>query len=322
MQQITRVNCKIWSRLGQRGTFFGIALPEIAAQMENVWVSTADLATLSGLDRYQKAFPDRFLNVGIAEQNMIGMSAGLAKEGNVVFATTYATFIAMRSYEQIRHNLGYQRCNVKVVGSAAGLVMGMSGNTHYTFEDIAVMRAIPGITIISPADSVEAYKAAWAAANSSEPMYIRLTGGLNCAPVYTEDYDFQIGKIQTLKQGSDVAIFSTGTMVSQSLEAAKILDEKGVSTSVYNVHTIKPLDTQTIISACASHKKIVSVEEHNVIGGLGSAIAEVKSTLGNSPRQQFIGIQDTFFKPASYERLLQSCGLTAAQIAESIISDN
>ena len=184
MLELTSMNARMWSRLGQRGAVFGVALPELAKTQADLRVITADLGLLSGLDRFKTANPEKYLNVGIAEQNMIGVAAGLAKEGNCVFVTTYATFITLRSCEQIRHNLGYQRYNVKVVGSSSGLVMGMSGNTHYAIEDIAIMRAIPNLLVLSPADSGEAVKMAEALVKTEQPAYLRLTGGLNCPIVY------------------------------------------------------------------------------------------------------------------------------------------
>jgi len=196
-------------------------------EKENCYVITADLAHLSGLDRVKQNYPDRLINVGIAEQNMIGVAAGLAFEGNLVFATTYATFISMRSYEQIRHHLGYQKANVKIIGSASGLAMGMSGNTHYSYEDIAIMRAIPNMTVISPADASEAYQAVYAADEQEGPMYIRLSGNLNEKVLYQEPYDFQIGKAVTMKKGKDIVIIATGGSVSESIYAAEKLEEKG-----------------------------------------------------------------------------------------------
>ncbi|MDR1053021.1 MAG: transketolase family protein [Planctomycetaceae bacterium] len=319
MTNFSSVNIRTWSRLGQRGTFFGVAIPEIAKTRDDIRVVTSDLALLSGLDRFKKVYPDRFLNVGIAEQNMIGVAAGLAKEGNCVFATTYATFLTMRSFEQIRHNMGYQNLPVKAVGSSAGLAMGTSGNTHYAFEDLAVMRAIPNLTVLSPSDSFEAYKMAFASACVDVPMYIRLTGTLNCPIVYQDDYEFEIGKAITLRNGTDVTIIACGTMVHTSLEAAKILESAGISAAVINMHTIKPLDKQVIETACKETRLIVTVEEHNVIGGLGSAVAEYKSALQDAPAQLFIGIPDTFCKPGDYQYLLNHFGLKPEVIAQKII---
>jgi transketolase len=321
MIKLTSSNIRTWSRLGQRGTFFGIALLDIAKEEvdDNVRVLTADLATLSGLERFKKSYPDKFFNVGIAEQNMIGIAAGLAMEGNCVFATTYATFITMRSFEQIRHNLGYQNANVKAIGSAGGLVMGMSGNTHYSIEDLAIMRSIPNMIVLSPADSVEAYMAAFASVRTKSPMYIRLTGALNCPTVYQDNYDFEIGKAVTLREGHNVTIIACGTMVHTALETAKILDSKNnISATVVNMHTIKPIDKEVIKDACKKTELIVTVEEHNVIGGLGGAVAEYKSTLQNAPPQLFLGIPDTFCKPDDHQQLLNHIGLTPETIAQKI----
>lgn len=316
--EITSMNVKMWSRLGQRGTLFGVALPELARSCENLRVVTADLGLLSGLDRFKTANPDKYLNVGIAEQNMIGISAGLAKEGNCVFATTYATFITMRSFEQIRHNLGYLQYNVKIVGSSSGVVMGMSGNTHYTLEDIALMRAVPNMTVLCPADSVETVKMAETLVEMEGPAYLRLTGELNCPVVYEENYPFKIGKGIVLRQGSDVAVIAAGTMVSEVLKTAKHLDEDGISCTVVDMHTIKPLDKKLLQELFSSHRLIVTVEEHSTIGGLGSAVAEYKAGIPNSPGQIMIGLPDAFGKAGEYQYLLEQYGLTAAGIAQRI----
>ncbi|MDR2761864.1 MAG: transketolase family protein [Planctomycetaceae bacterium] len=318
MTNLTSANIRAWSRLGQMGTFFGVALLEIAKSRDSVKVLTADLAFLSGLNRFKTSYPDRFINVGIAEQNMIGIAAGLAMEGNCVFTTTYATFITMRSFEQIRHNLGYHNLNVKVIGSSAGLAMGMSGNTHYAIEDLSLIRTIPNLIVLSPADSVEAYMTALAAAESDLPIYIRLTGGLNCPIVYNESYDFSIGKSIMLREGGDVTIIASGTMVYVSLEAAKLLESYGISAAVINMHTIKPIDKEAIEIACKRSQLIVTVEEHNVVGGLGAAVSEYKSTLKNTPIQLFIGIPDTFCKPGDYKYLLDYYELSPNSIAQKI----
>lgn len=319
MQDINQKNARIWSRLGQRGTFFGLALPEIAEQQQNVYVLTADLGLLSGLDRFKTKFPERYLNVGIAEQNMVGIAAGLAKEGNCAFVTTYATFASMRCFEQIRHNLGYQKQNVKIVGSSSGLAMGMSGNTHYAFEDIAIMRAIPNLVVLSPADAVEAYCMAYAAAKTDAPMYIRLTGGLNNAIVHTKPFTFEVGKALNILEGSDVAILATGSMVAESLSCATQLAQQGTSVAVFDYHTIKPLDTKTLDSIAKQYPLIVTVEEHSVIGGLGGAVAEYLSDKPNRPQHIKIGIEDHFFHPAQYDYLLDECGLRAANITQRIL---
>jgi transketolase len=214
---------------------------------------------------------------------MIGVAAGLAKEGYCVFATSFAPFIAMRSGDQIRMNMGYMNLNVKAVAIGSGLSMGMLGNSHYGIEDLAVMRSIPNLTVVSPADCVEIVKTVYAASEYDRPMYIRLTGAANNPIVYTEDYDYEIGKAITLRDGSDISIIANGTMVYESLEAAKVLDEQGISSRVVNMHTVKPLDITVIDKAIATSRMIVTIEEHSIIGGLGSAIAEYKSECQNAP---------------------------------------
>jgi transketolase len=291
---------------------------ELGKEIDSLVVLSADLCSTSGLDRFRIQYPDKFFNVGIAEQNLIGISAGLAKEGKTVFATTFATFAAMRSYEQVRLNMGYMRFNIKLVGLGSGFAMGMFGNTHYGIEDVALMRAIPGLCVISPADCTEVVKAVDAAARYQGPVYLRLTGTANNPIVNKEDYPFVIGKAITLKTGSDIAIIAAGTMVYQALEAAKTLETKGISTEVINMHTIKPLDTNIIRESCGTVKLIVTVEEHSVIGGLGGAVAEYLAGLDTRPRLLMIGIPDAFQKSGDYQYLIEQNGLTGIQISDAI----
>ncbi len=312
---------RTWSRLGQRGTFFGVAMLEIAEQMEKLKLLTADLSLLSGMERFIKSYPNQFLNVGIAEQNMIGIAAGLAMEGYCVCATTYASFIAVRSLEHVRQHLSYLECNVKLVGSAAGVIAARSGVSHWATEDIAFMRALPNMIVLSAADSLDAYKIAQYAMTNDKPMYIRLSGGVNCPIVNHEDYEFQMGKAVTLCEGWDVALIGTGLMVNEALKAATILQEKGISCSVINMHTIKPLDTSTLDKVFEKHQLVVSLEEHNVVGGLGSAIAEYKATLESTPRQIFIGFPDCFAEAGSQRYVWRQRGMTDEQIAQKILEE-
>lgn len=314
--EINRMMVRMYSMLGERGAFF-TRLTECAEEIDNLALLTADLGVLSGLTKFRDKYPNKFYDIGIAEQNMIGIAGGMAKVGMNVFATTYANFITMRSFEQIRINMGYMQFPVKVVGSGAGMIMSMSGNSHYSLEDIAIMRAIPNITIVSPADAVEAVKVLEAAIDYDKPMYIRLTGGLNAPVVYKEDYDFQIGRAVVLREGTDVAIFTVGTLTANALKAAKALEEKGISAAVINMHTIKPLDTE-VLDRFAGTKLWVSLEEHSIKGGLGGAIAEHKATLRNTPPQIFLGLPDAYGKAGSYEWLLEQYGLTAKAIADGI----
>jgi transketolase len=317
MLEITSSNARNWSRLGSRGVF-GQAILALAENRPDLMVLSADLGNSSGLGRFKQTYPDQFINVGIAEQNMIGVAAGLAKEDFTVFATSFAPFLAMRASEQIRMNMGYMNINVKAVAIGSGISMAFLGNSHYGIEDAAVMRSIPNITVVSPADCAEIVKCVYAAADFDGPMYIRLTGAPNNPMVYTEEYEFVIGKAITLREGTDITIIANGTMVYQSLEAAKLLEAQGISATVVNMHTIKPLDTAVIDKAVASSKLIVTVEEHSVIGGLGGAVAEYKTGLRNAPPQLTIGLPDHFGKTAEYGYLLDYYGLVAEKIAQNI----
>lgn len=280
-------------------------------------VMSADLGNSSGLDRFKAMYPEKFLNIGIAEQNLIGVAAGLAKEGYNVFATSFAPFIAMRSSEQIRMNLGYMEMNVKAVAIGSGIVMAFLGNSHYGIEDAAVMRAIPSLTVVCPADCSEIVKTVNAAADYKGPMYIRLTGGPNNPIVYNEEYEFTIGKAIKLRDGNDLTFIANGTMVYESLEAAKILEAEGISAAVINMHTLKPIDTTAIDSALGSSKAIVTVEEHSIIGGLGAAVAEYTAKLSKRPPQLSLGLPDAFIDAAEYRFMLTREGLVAPKIAAS-----
>ncbi|MGN1340405.1 MAG: transketolase family protein [Oscillospiraceae bacterium] len=319
MGKITPASLRTWSRLGQRGTFFGIAMPEIAKEKDNLKLLTADLSLLSGMDRFIRAYPEKYVNVGIAEQNMIGIAAGLAMEGDCVVASTYASFIAVRSLEHVRQHLANMKCNVKIIGTAAGVATARSGISHWATEDMAFIRALPGITLFSAADALEAYKMAYAATEMDTPVYVRLSGATNCPPVYSEDYDFVPGKAVPITKGSDVAILATGLMVSQSVKAAEILEQQGISCSVINFHTLKPLDTEMLDEVFSSYKLVVTAEEHNIIGGLGSAVAEYKATCsGNLPKQMFIGIRDYNVKMGAQPFIWEQAGLTPEGIASAV----
>lgn len=318
MLEFNSINLRTWSRLGQRGTFFGLAIFDVVEKYDNTLVLTADLAYLSGLERFVNAFPEKFVNTGIAEQNMLGIASGLAQEGKIVFATTYATFVTMRSCEQMRHYLGYMKSNVKIVGTGAGLIMTWSGNTHYALEDIAIARTIPEMIVLSPADAAESVKVAMAAAGYEGPVYIRLTGGLNHPMVYKEDYHFEIGKAIPLTEDGEVTIFATGSMVYNSLKAATLLKEKGISAGVVNFHTIKPLDMDCIDQKNKHSILLVSVEEHSKIGGLGGAIAEHLSSQPNHAPLLRMGIADQFRHAGDYNFLLGENELLPEQIAANI----
>ena len=318
MSVLNSTKAKIYSRLGQRGSIFGMATLDAAQNDSQLMVLTADLASLSGLDRYASKYPEQFLNIGISEQNMLGIAAGLSAEGYHPVVTTYATFISLRSCEQIRHYLGYMGLKVIVIGSGAGLIQAYSGNTHYSVEDLAVMRAIPNLTVLSPADAGSAVKAFDASLKHDTSVYIRLTGGLNCPIVYKEEFDYVIGCANTVREGEDIVIFATGVMVYQALLVADILQEQEVRVKVVDMHSIKPIDINAIRDN-QSAKLFVSIEEHNVIGGLGGAIAEVLSEFTAYPKLLRLGIHDVFNIAGEYENLLGQNRLLPQQLAEDIM---
>lgn len=318
MRPILSSNIRTWSRLGQIGTFYGVALLELGSEYKNLRLLTADLAVPSGMTRFQSAYPEQFLNVGIAEQNMIGIAAGLALEGNCVFTNSYAAFIAVRSLEHVRQHLAHLQCNIKVVGFSAGVMAARSGIAHWATEDIAFMRALPNITVFSPSDCLDAYKIAHYAAETEGPMYIRLSGGPNAPIVHKEDYNFEAGKMERLQKGSDVCIFATGLMVKEALDAAGMLQEKGIACTVYNVHTIKPLDLEALEQSRQSHRLLVSLEEHNIIGGLGGAVAEYLSSRNGSPRLIRMGIPDAYSAAGSQRWIWEQNGIDSAGVARKI----
>ena len=308
----------MWSLLGPSGAH-GTAAMELAESNPNVVMLTADLCFFSGLERFKAAYPDKLYNVGIAEQNMIGVAAGLAKEGFIPFANTYASFCASRCADQVRVNMSYMRLPIKLIGLTAGYGAGILGATHVSIEDVSLMRALPNITVISPADCTEIIKAVLAAAETPDPTYIRLTGPMNTPIVYKENYDFQIGKAITLQEGEDVAIIATGSMVAQSIKAAKLLEAEGISCSVINMHTLKPLDVDAVIEANKRHKLIVTAEEHSVIGGLYGAVAEVLCREGIHRPVLPVGINDLFVHAGSYNWQMAQSGLEPNMIKEIII---
>ncbi len=306
-----------WSKQGPR-TAFGESMVLLGMENSNVYVSTADLTPTARLTNFKKTFPDRFFDVGIAEQNLIDFTAGLAKEGLLPFAVTLAAFAPMRCAEQMRIALGYMNLNAKVIGIEAGVRFGPLGNTHYAMDDIAVARAIPNFTVIAPSDPHQINKALFAAAEHIGPVYIRLTGAPGFPVLYPDDFNFQIGKAIEYRSGSDVAIISTGSVLAEAIGAADILQSKGISARVIDMHTIKPLDTEMLDKVIRENKLIITVEEHSVIGGLGGAIAEYKTRFSNAPKQIICGLSDDFRKLGSYEFQLQENGLTSTALANLI----
>lgn len=318
MIEFNKKNIRTWSLLGPSGSH-GIAAIELAETVSNVVMLTSDLCFFSGLERFKSAYPDKLYNLGIAEQNMIGVAAGLAKEGYIPFANTYASFCASRCADQVRVNMSYMNLPIKLIGLTAGYGAGILGATHISIEDVSLMRALPNITVISPADCSEIIKAILAASKTLAPTYIRLTGAMNTPIVYRDDYDFEIGKAVRIQDGEDVCIIATGSMVYHAIQTAKLLENEGLSCSVLNMHTIKPLDIDAIFEANEKHKLIVTAEEHSVIGGLYGAVAETLCKVGVHKPVLPIGINDLFVHAGSYNYQMHESGLTASIIKEKII---
>jgi transketolase len=317
MIAFTPANIRMWSILGSAGTF-GLAALELPSIDDRSLVLTADLRNFSGLDRFGTTHPERLINVGIAEQNLVGVAAGLTNEGFSTFATTYATFASARAADPVRVNMGYMGLGVKLVGMGTGFSVGLLGATHMSLEDIAIMRSIPNMTVISPADCTETVKATLALAEYPGPAYLRLGGGVPHPVVHSKDYEFVIGKGIRLREGNDVTIVATGAVVHQSLEAATLLAADGLAVGVIDMHTIKPLDTELLDEVFETSGLVVTVEEHNIMGGLGSAVAEYKSQLRHAPPQLILGVSDFFPHAGDYSFLLEQAGLTAPQLATSI----
>ena len=294
---------------------YGEAMVELAAKNDKIVVLDADLAHATMTVTFQKEYPNRHFNAGIAEANMVNMAAGMSTMGLIPFCSTFAMFGAGRAYEQIRNTIAYPRLNVKIACTHAGVSVGEDGGSHQCIEDIALMRVIPGMTVISPADANEARKAVIAAAEMEGPVYLRLAR--LATPVFEQDYPFEIGKANVMREGTDAAIFATGIMVNEVLEAAKLLEAEGKSVAVINVHTIKPIDAECVTKYAEQCGNVVTVEEHSVIGGLGDAVADVLMGKVNCKFKK-IGVQDCFGQSGKAKDVLREYGLTADQIAQSI----
>ena len=295
---------------------YGNALAELGETYDFV-VLDADLSAATKTGVFKKKYPERFFNCGIAEGNMVSVAAGLAAAGKIPFVSTFAMFAAGRAFEQVRNSVGYPHLNVKIGATHAGITVGEDGATHQCNEDIALMRTIPGMTVINPADAVEARAAVEAAINHVGPVYMRF--GRYALPVIndTPDYKFEIGKGVTMTEGNDVTVVATGLMVSMALEAAQTLKAEGINVRVINIHTIKPLDTELILKAARETGVIVTAEEHSIIGGLGAAVAETVCEGCPVPVLR-LGVNDTFGRSGTVPALLEMYGLTPANIVAKV----
>ena len=296
---------------------YGNALAELGAQHDNIVVLDADLAGATKTSVFMKAFPERHIDCGIAEGNMMGVAAGLATTGKVPFASTFAMFASGRAFEQIRNSIGYPHLNVKIGATHAGITVGEDGATHQCNEDVALMRTIPGMTVIVPSDDVEAKAAVRAAIEMNGPVYLRF--GRAAVPVINDkpDYKFEVGKGVLLREGKDVTIIASGITVASALEAAEMLAADGIDAEVINIHTIKPLDEELVLASAKKTGKVVTAEEHTVIGGLGSAVCDCLSEKHPTPVLR-IGMQDTFGESGPANALVEKYGLDGKGIYEKV----
>ena len=292
---------------------YGEALAELGAVNENIVVLEADLSKSTKTCDFRKVYPERFINVGIAEQNMLGIAAGLAAAGKVPFASTFAVFAAGRAYDQIRNSIAYPNLNVKIAATHAGLTVGEDGGSHQMLEDIALMCALPNMTVIVPADGIETKQVIQAAAEYEGPVYIRM-GRPKVPVLFGEEYKFEIGKGVLMKDGTEVTLVGTGIMVSKAMEAAELLAAEGISAAVVNISTIKPLDAELIIAQAQKTGAVVTCEEHTICGGLGSAVAEVLVENCPVPMAR-VGVEDKFGESGLPDELLEKYGLSASNIA-------
>lgn len=296
---------------------FGEAVVEAAEVNENVVVLSADSSSGSGLSNFNKKFPERHFEFGIMEQGIMGIASGLATTGKIPVFAAIAPFVTARPYEMFRNDLGYMNQNVKVVGRCVGLTYDQLGSTHHSIDDVAIIRTIPGVTILNPGDPVTIKKAVHAMIKHTGPCYMKI-GSPKMPTIYNDDVDFKIGKGIVLNEGTDVALIGTGTVLSKTVAAAKLLEEAGISVRLIDMHTIKPIDRELVLSTAREIGKIVTVEEHYVAGGLGSVIAELCSE-EHPVKMKMIGIGDFYAGNGPYEELLGKYGFQPEQIKETVI---
>jgi transketolase len=297
-------------------TAYGQTLVKLGEENKNIVVLDADLSKSTKTADFAKKFPERFINAGIAEANLIGMAAGLAAAGKVPFASTFAIFAAGRAFEQIRNSVAYPKMNVKIAATHSGITVGEDGGSHQSVEDVALMRSLPNMTVIVPADAIDTAGAIQAAATYNGPVYIRL-GRLDVPVILPEDYQFELGKAVVLREGWDAAVFANGMMLGMALEAAGELAKQGIEIAVVNVATVKPLDIETIVEVSKQAGAVVTAEEHSILGGLGGAVAEVLVENCPVPMER-VGLKDTFGESGAPTALLEKYGLTSDAIVKAV----
>lgn len=295
---------------------YGKALVELGGEFKDIVVLDADLSKSTKTAEFAKVYPERFFNMGIAEQNLIGFAAGLAASGKIPFASTFAVFAVGRAFEQVRNSVAYPRLNVKIAATHAGISVGEDGASHQAVEDVALMRSVPNMTVLVPADAVETRQIIRAAVEYNGPVYIRM-GRLAVPVLFDDSYRFEIGKANIIREGKDAAVIANGLMVAEALQAAEELAKQGIEVAIINCASVKPLDAETIISAAKKTGAVVTAEEHNIIGGLGSAVAEVLGENYPVPIKR-VGLKDTFGESGRPAELLAKYGLTANDIVEAV----
>lgn len=318
MIELNNENIANWTRLGMRKAF-GSMLESVAEDHSNLIALTADVADSANLVQFSKRFPNKFFNIGIAEMNMTGIACGLAKEGHNVFISSFAPFVTMRNYEAVRTLIGYMNLNVKIVGLASGMSLGVQGNTHYSLEDISLMRTIPNMLILSPTDVIEEAKCIEFLADYEGPAYLRLTGIDGTPSVYKEDSTINLCLPNLIREGEDIVIFSTGSITSECNRASRALKKDGFNCSLYEICNLKPIDKNKLLDIIGKYKLIVTVEEHFINGGLGSIISEFISETNADCRLLRIGLEDKFLNSGNYSYMLNEANLSASHIRNKII---
>jgi len=313
-------NIMQWSRMGMRKAY-GAILSELASKHDNLISIAADVVESANLHDFAEKYPDRQFNAGISEQNMVAMAAGLAMEGENVFVTSFAPFVSLRVYETIRTLVCYMNLNVKMVALSSGFSLGVQGATHYALEDIAIMRAIPNLLVLSPSDTTEMAKMVEYLATYDGPAYIRLTGLPGSASVHKGDYNYDVNRIEVMRDGEDVGIIATGTLVNESVRAARLLSKSGISVGVMNLSKLNPVNADELIAACQKYRMLLTVEEHYVIGGIGSIVSEALASIDTHPRLIRLGTTDSNQIAGNYAYMMEKNGLTAKAIAERVTAE-
>lgn len=313
-------NIMQWSRLGMRKAY-GVILNELAKEHENIISIAADVVDSANLYDFADQYPERHFNAGISEQNMVAMAAGLAKEGFNVFVTSFAPFVSLRVYEAIRTLVCFMNLNVKMVALSSGFSLGVQGATHYALEDIAIMRSIPNLLVLSPADTTEMAKAMEYLAEYEGPAYLRLTGLPGTAVIHKTDYEYNPSHFEVIREGIDVGILATGTLVNESVRTARLLSKNGINVGVVNLSTLNPVNLEDILIECQKYKLLITIEEHNIVGGIGSIISEALANTQKHPKLVRLGTKNDNQIPGNYSYMMEKNGLTAKSIADRILTE-